>query len=92
VAAHVVVHKLVDHLPLYRQARIFERQRVDLSESTLGDLFTQVANKLSQVYEVHRQEMLASGYLNVDERRSPHRHNQKIIMKAINDDTSTGQR
>ena len=67
VAAHVVVQKLVDHLPLYRQSRIFERQRVDLSESTLGDLFTQVANQLSQVYEVHRQEMMASRYLNVDE-------------------------
>ena len=83
----MVVHKLVDHLPLYRQARIFERQRVDLSESTLGDLFTQVANQLALVYEVHRPEMLDSGYLNVDERRSPHRHNQKIIMTAINDDT-----
>jgi transposase len=67
VAAHVVVQKLVDHLPLYRQARIFERQRVDLSESTLGDLFTQVSNQLTQVYEAHRQEMMASGYLNVDE-------------------------
>jgi transposase len=73
VAAHVVVQKLVDHLPLYRQARIFQRQGVDLSESTLGDLFTQVAKQLTPVYEAHRQEMMASGYLNVDERRSPHR-------------------
>jgi hypothetical protein len=46
---------------------------VDLSESTLGDLFTQVAKQLTPVYEAHRQEMMASGYLNVDERRSPHR-------------------
>ena len=67
VAAHVVVQKLVDHLPLYRQSRIFERQQVELSESSLGDLFTQVANQLSQVYEVHRQDMMSSGYLNVDE-------------------------
>ena len=67
VAAHVVVQKLVDHLPLYRQARIFQRQGVDLSESTLGDLFTQVAKQLTPVYEAHRQEMMASGYLNVDE-------------------------
>jgi transposase len=75
VAAPVVVQKLVDHLPLYREARIFERQCVELSESTLRDLFTQVANQVTQIYEVHRQKMLASGYLNVDERRSPHRHN-----------------
>jgi hypothetical protein len=46
---------------------------VDLSESTLGDLFTQVAKQLTPVYEAHRQEMMASGYLNVDERRNHHR-------------------
>jgi transposase len=73
VAAHVVVQKLFDHLPLYRQARIFDRQGVDLSESTLGDLFTKVAKQLTPVYEAHRQEMMTSGYLNVDERGSPHR-------------------
>jgi transposase len=73
VAAHVVVQKLLDHLPLYRQARIFKSQGEDLSESTLGDLFTQVAKQLTPVYEAHRQEMMASGYLNVDERRSHHR-------------------
>jgi transposase len=62
----------LDDRPLYRQARIFERQGVDLSESTLGDLFTQVAKQLTPVYEAHRQEMMASGYLNIDERRSHH--------------------
>ena len=67
VAAHVVVQKLVDHLPLYRQARIFERQGVELSESTLGDLFAQVARLLTQVYEAHLKDVLGSGYLNVDE-------------------------
>ena len=67
VAAHVVVQKLVDHLPLYRQARIFERQRVELPESTLGDIFTQVARLLAQVYEAHLQDILGSRYLNLDE-------------------------
>ncbi len=35
--AHVVVSKYADHLPLYRQSRIFEREGVDLDRSTLAD-------------------------------------------------------
>ncbi len=35
--AHVLVNKYADHLPLYRQAQIFERDGVDLDRSTLAD-------------------------------------------------------
>jgi transposase len=35
--AHVLVSKFADHLPLYRQAHIFERQGIMLDRSTLGD-------------------------------------------------------
>ena len=75
VAAHVVVQKTIDHLPLYRQARIFEREKVTLAESTLGDLYAHVAKLLLPLYEAHRKDVLQGGYLNVDERRSPHRCN-----------------
>lgn len=37
LVAHVLVGKFVDHLPLYRQAQIFERQGIKLNRSTLGD-------------------------------------------------------
>ena len=33
--AHVVVSKYVDHLPLYRQERIFDREHLELSRATL---------------------------------------------------------
>jgi len=33
--AHVMVSKYVDHLPLYRLERIFDREHVDLSRATL---------------------------------------------------------
>jgi transposase len=62
VAAHVVVQKTIDHLPLYRQARIFERQKV-----TLGDLYTHVAKLIIPLYDAQRKDVLAGGYLNVDE-------------------------
>lgn len=35
--AHVLVNKYADHLPLYRQSRIFERDGIDLERSTLAD-------------------------------------------------------
>ena len=35
--AHVVVSKYADHLPLYRQCEIYERQGVELDRSTLAD-------------------------------------------------------
>ncbi|MGJ3260610.1 MAG: IS66 family transposase [Rhodospirillales bacterium] len=35
--AHVLVSKYADHLPLYRQSRIFARDGVDLERSTLTD-------------------------------------------------------
>ena len=35
--AHVLVSKYADHLPLYRQSEIYEREGLDLSRSTLAD-------------------------------------------------------
>jgi transposase len=34
--AHVLVNKYADHLPLYRQSRIFDREGLDLDRSTLA--------------------------------------------------------
>ena len=51
--AHVLVSKYADHLPLYRQSQIFERDGIDLNRSTLADwvgksatLLEPLANKL----------------------------------------------
>jgi transposase len=35
--AHVLVSKYADHLPLYRQSQIFDREGIDLDRSTLAD-------------------------------------------------------
>jgi len=35
--AHVLVSKYADHLPLYRQSGIYEREGIDLDRSTLAD-------------------------------------------------------
>lgn len=36
IVAHVLVSKYADHLPLYRQAQIYNRQGIDLDRSTLA--------------------------------------------------------
>ena len=35
--AHVLVNKYADHLPLYRQSQIFDRDGLDINRSTLAD-------------------------------------------------------
>jgi transposase len=37
IANGKVVFEYLDHLPLYRQARIYARQGIDLDQSTLAD-------------------------------------------------------
>ena len=45
--AHVLVSKYGDHTPLYRQARIFERQGIALDRSTLADWVGRAAFELA---------------------------------------------
>ena len=49
--AHVLVSKYADHLPLYRQAQIYERQGVRLDRSTLADWVGRAAFHLRPVHE-----------------------------------------
>jgi transposase len=67
LVANVIVEKYVDHLPLYRQAKRYERQGVVLSESTLGEIITACGRLLQPLYEAHRKDILSCGYLHVDE-------------------------
>ncbi len=67
LVANVIVEKYVDHLPLYRQAKRYERQGVVISESTLGDIISSCSKVLEPLYEAHYKEVLSCGYLNVDE-------------------------
>ena len=67
VSAHIVVQKIIDHLPLYRMARIFNRQGVNIPESKLGDIYTESSRILQPLYDAHRKDVLGGGYVNMDE-------------------------
>ena len=66
--AQVLVGKYCDHLPLYRQERIFAtRHRVNLPRQTLARWVELAADWLRPVYQQIKTGVLAGGYVQVDE-------------------------
>ncbi|MDQ7064323.1 MAG: IS66 family transposase [candidate division KSB1 bacterium] len=65
--AHVTISKYVDHLPLYRQSQMLERQGVVIPRSTLGDWIAAVCDILEPLHALHIESVLASLYLMADE-------------------------
>lgn len=69
--AHVIVSKYADHLPLYRQAQIYSRQRIDLDRSTLAAWVGRAAFELTPVYEALLSNLKKSSKLFMDETTAP---------------------
>jgi transposase len=65
--AQMAVDKYLDHLPINRQLQRFERTGVTIAQSTSNDWMRNVLNHLSGLYELHKKQVLGTGYLHVDE-------------------------
>lgn len=65
--AQIVVAKYKDHLPLYRQSKIFERFGVDLAASTLGDWIKDAATVLAPVVASMKVSLLESFVVHSDD-------------------------
>ena len=65
--AQVLVSKYVDHLPLYRQSRIFNRFGIDLARSTLCDWVAVCVEELEPIVAELRRTVLASRVVQADE-------------------------
>jgi transposase len=65
--AQVIVSKYVDHLPLYRQEQIFQRQGIELARSTLGDWMAHTASVLEPLYREMIQRVLACQVIHTDD-------------------------
>ena len=57
--AHVLVSKFGDHLPLYRQAQIYEREGIDLDRSTLADWVGGASRAVAPLVEVVKRYVLS---------------------------------
>jgi transposase len=72
VVIHTVVAKYCDHMPLYRQQTILEREAgVDISRATLDGWVMRVGELLTPVVSVMRRDLLRESYLQADETTVP---------------------
>ncbi len=69
--AHVMVSKFVDHLPLYRQSQMFEREQIDLSRSTLADCVGGVNKLIQPLIDALGRYVLAAEKLHADDTPVP---------------------
>jgi transposase len=82
--AHVLVSKYADHLPLYRQCEIYERQGIELERSTLADWVGGTSALLDPLVEALRRYVMAAGKLHADDTRVP-------VLAPGNGKTKTGR-
>jgi transposase len=65
--AHVIVSKMVDHLPLHRQESILSRHRWDVRRSTLCDHLQKCGHLLTPLYDLMRLRLLQSFAIHADD-------------------------
>ncbi len=65
--AQVLVAKFLDHLPLYRQERIFERAGLLIARSTLAQWVGECGAQLQPLVDALTAELLRHGVLHADE-------------------------
>lgn len=65
--AHLIVSKYVDHLPLYRLERVYERQGLVLPRSTTCDWLAACAQLLQRLYRLMISIVLQSRVLHTDD-------------------------
>jgi transposase len=72
VVINTVIAKYCDHLPLYRQAVMLERDAgVEIGRATLDGWVMRVAESLGPIVGAMRRDLLASSYLQADETPVP---------------------
>ena len=64
---HIIISKYCDHLPLHRQAEIFQRSGIYLPKSSMCDWTKSASEVLEPLYNLYRDTVLASDYINSDD-------------------------
>lgn len=95
--AHVLVSKYGDHLPLYRQSRIFERDGIDLDRSTLADWVGGASERLTPLVQALARYVLGAEKLHGDDTPVPvlapghGRTRQGRLWTYVRDDRPAGR-
>ncbi|GGY29248.1 transposase [Paludibacterium paludis] len=69
--AHVLMSKFGDHLPLYRQSQIYQREGVELDDATLADWVGGCSRLLRPLTDTLRQHVLSGDKLHADDTPVP---------------------
>lgn len=70
--AHILVSKFCDHLPYYRQSKIFKREGLHIPDSTIGGWANgAIRSWLIPLYETMKSSLLKTDYLMADETPIP---------------------
>jgi len=65
--AHIVVQKYCNHLPMYRQSQIYEREGIEISRNTMTGWAAQCSKLLNPLIDVLKQSVFNSEYLHGDD-------------------------
>jgi transposase len=65
--AHIMVAKFADHLPLYRQEKIFGRAGLPIARSTLAQWVGNCGVQLQPLVDALREAVLTHGVVHADE-------------------------
>ena len=65
--AYICVSKYVDHLPLYRLEKKFERIFVNLPRLTMARWMIKLSEQLTPLYNLLQEELLNGGFMQMDE-------------------------
>ena len=65
--AQVIVAKTIDHLPLHRQEKIFERHGADISRKTMGGWMAQSAELVEPLYKSLKEVLFQSKVIGTDD-------------------------
>ena len=82
--AHVLTAKYCDHLPLYRQSKMYEREGVDLDPSTLAHWVGETSQLLTPLVDALRRYVMATDKLHADDTPVP-------VLAPGNGKTKTGR-
>ena len=69
--AHIAIAKFCDHLPLYRQSAIYNREGVELSRSTLADWIGQICRLLRPLGNALQRYVMQANKLHTDDTPVP---------------------
>lgn len=66
--SHIIVSKFIDHLPFYRQIKMYKRNfDIEFSSSTINDWFVSTCTLIEPLYQVLKTQVLSSPYIQADE-------------------------